>query len=80
MCQAKITDHYGGKYKCLRPDKYSYEVTIEYGFGYLKGKVKKYVRTLCEKHAKIFRYNNNRKREKGHKVTLNETLLNKEQC
>ena len=29
MCQAKIVDHYSSKYRCLRPDEVTYDVTIE---------------------------------------------------
>lgn len=70
MCQAKIVDHYSSKYRCLRPDEVTYDVTIEYGYGHMKGKIKKFTRTLCQKHAKIFRYNCNVKAKKGHIVTI----------
>ena len=76
MCQAKITDHYGGKYKCLRDDVTEIAVEITYGYGHLKGKTKKYTRTLCSKHGKIFRYNAGVKRRKGHTITLTSKNLN----
>lgn len=69
-CQAKINDHFNIKYKCTLLHKHYYEVTITYTSGHLKGKTKTYTKVLCEKHAKIFRYNLNRKAGKGHIVLL----------
>lgn len=70
MCQAKINDYYGGRYICLRPDAQILEIEITYGNGHLKGKTKKYKRTLCSHHAKKERYKLNRKRERGHEVNV----------
>ena len=75
MCQAKITDHYSNKYKCNRENSKKYNVSITYNKGYRKGIVSKFTRILCNKHAKIFRYNCNRKRNKGHTVIINEIQL-----
>lgn len=55
MCQAKITDHYNIKYKCLLPDKYSITSKITSKNGITKNKTK----ILCEKHAHILRKNLN---------------------
>jgi hypothetical protein len=74
MCQAKITDHYGGKYKCLRPDSQILDIKITYAFGHKKGRIRQYTRTLCSKHAKTMRYNLNTRRKKGHEIIV--TLKN----
>lgn len=79
MCQAKITDHYGGKYKCLRPDVTEITVSITYGYGHMKGKTRAYTRTFCSKHGKTFRYNAGVKRRKGHDVILTSKNLTKDE-
>lgn len=76
MCQAKIVDHYGGKYKCLQKDKYLYNVSIKYNKGHLEGKSKSFSRILCVKHAHKFRYDLRRKQENGHTVQCLETTIN----
>lgn len=68
MCQAKINDHFGSKYTCLRPDIIKYSVKITYNHGHMKGKSKLFNKTLCFKHSKLFKYNCNRKADKGHTV------------
>ena len=62
MCQAKITDHWSNKYKCLLPDKYIITSIITGKDG--KTRVRK--KTLCDKHASTLRKNlNYRKKHLG---------------
>ena len=75
MCKAKIHDHLGTRYKCLRPDVVTFNITKKYNSGHLKGKTKNFVKTLCSHHASKERYKFKRNREKGHIVEVVEILL-----
>lgn len=74
MCQAKVHDHINN-YKCLRVDYVIYEVDIQYKSGHMKGKLVKRVKRLCLKHAYLHRKKLRVIKQKGHTVTIKETII-----
>ena len=74
MCVAKINDSFGNKYRCLLED-YSIITSITTG---KDGIVRKRVKTLCKKHAGIYRRNMNYDvKHLGKKICFTEEIINK---